>query len=91
MRCQGFEQPMEEMKQLVLELQKENGTNSENAEVVVEGSMREDVEQQGPAGGAPGPVGGGHGGADLPRLDHAWLQHDLLARDGEGGNAKAQR
>jgi hypothetical protein len=108
-RCQGFEQLMEEMKQLVLQLQKDKGTNNEvltdsrksfssssssvhrlfsfhfgltEISSSVHGAERgghrgeehaEAVEQQGPhgrTGDAPGPVGCGHGGADLPRLDH---------------------
>ncbi|KAI4993279.1 hypothetical protein ZWY2020_007592 [Hordeum vulgare] len=88
MRCQGFEQPMEEMKQLVLELQKENGTNSENAEVVVEGSMRKMSSSKDLL-----EVLRDRWAADMEELIYlgwitAWLQHDLLARDGEGGNAK---
>jgi hypothetical protein len=106
-RCQGFEQLMEEMKQLVLQLQKDKGSNNE---VRIDSSSKsfssssayrlfpsiflieitsfvhaaergghrgeehaEAIEQQGPhgrAGDAPGPVGCGHGGVDLPRLDH---------------------
>ncbi|XBH86403.1 hypothetical protein VPH35_074065 [Triticum aestivum] len=88
MRCQGFEQLMEEMKQLVLQTQKEKGTNSENVEVVVESSMRKlssskDVLE----------VLRDRWAADMEELIYlgwitAWLQHDLLASDSEGGTAK---
>ncbi|XBI70221.1 hypothetical protein VPH35_064763 [Triticum aestivum] len=84
-RCQGFEQLMEEMKQLVLQIQKEKGTSSENAEDVVERSMR--------SGKGLLEVLRGRWAADMEELIYlgwitAWLQHDLLASDGESGTAK---
>ncbi|EMS55212.1 hypothetical protein TRIUR3_30888 [Triticum urartu] len=83
-RCQGFEQLMEEMKQLVLQIQKEKGTSSENAEDVVERSMQ--------SGKGLLEVLRGRWAADMEELIYlgwitAWLQHDLLASDGEGGTA----
>ncbi|XP_015644659.1 protein CHUP1, chloroplastic [Oryza sativa Japonica Group] len=85
-RCQGFEQFMEEMKQLTLQLQKEKGTNNENVEVIVERSMRK-------LGSSGRDVLDGlealrdRWAADMEEMIYlgwitAWLQHDLLVLDG---------
>ncbi|KAB8104600.1 hypothetical protein EE612_037578 [Oryza sativa] len=85
-RCQGFEQFMEEMKQLTLQLQKEKGTDNENVEVIVERSMRK-------LGSSGRDVLDGlealrdRWAADMEEMIYlgwitAWLQHDLLVLDG---------
>ncbi|KAM0912483.1 hypothetical protein ACQ4PT_012764 [Festuca glaucescens] len=88
-RCQGFEQLMEEMKQLVLQLQKDKGTNNENVEVIVERSMRKLSSSKDLMDGLE--MLGDRWAADMEELIYlgwitAWLQHDLLlSDDGEGG------
>lgn len=88
LRCQGFEQLMEEMKQLVLQLQKEKGTNNENVEVMVERSMQKLSSSKDLMGGLEELRD--RWAADMEELIYlgwitAWLQHDLLVGDdGEG-------
>lgn len=87
MRCQGFEQLMTEMKQLVLQLQKGKGTDIES----VERSMRKLSSSKDLLDGME--VLRDRWAADMEELIYlgwitAWLQHDLLVSDGEGGAAK---
>lgn len=89
-RCQGFEQLMEEMKQLVLQLQKDKGSNNENVEVIVERSMRKLSSSKDHMDGLE--MLRDRWAADMEELIYlgwitAWLQHDLLlSDDGEGGS-----
>lgn len=90
-RCQGFEQLMEEMKQLVLQLQKDKGTNSENVEVIVERSMRKLSSSKDIMDGLE--VLRDRWAADMEELIYlgwitAWLQHDLLVSDDAEGGGK---
>ncbi|KAF0908871.1 hypothetical protein E2562_028751 [Oryza meyeriana var. granulata] len=87
-RCQGFEQYMEEMKQLTLQLQKEKGTNNENVEVIVERSMRKLSSGRDVLDGLEALRD--RWAADMEEMIYlgwitAWLQHDLLLLDGEVG------
>ncbi|KAE8800393.1 protein CHUP1, chloroplastic-like [Hordeum vulgare] len=90
-RCQGFEQLMAEMKELVSQLQKGKGTDSESVEVAVERSMRKLSSSKDLLDGME--VLRDRWAADMEELIYlgwitAWLQHDLLVGDGEGGTAK---
>ncbi|KAM0894119.1 hypothetical protein ACQ4PT_024673 [Festuca glaucescens] len=90
-RCQGFEQLMEEMKQLVLQLQKDKGTNNENVEVIVERSMRKLSSSKDLMDGLE--MLRDRWAADMEELIYlgwitAWLQHDLLVSDDEEGSGK---
>ncbi|KAF6993812.1 hypothetical protein CFC21_010649 [Triticum aestivum] len=90
-RCRGFEQLMAEMKELVLQLQKGKGTDSESVEVAVERSMRKLSSSKDLLDGME--VLRDRWAADMEELIYlgwitAWLQHDLLVSDGEGGAAK---
>ncbi|KAG8080972.1 hypothetical protein GUJ93_ZPchr0007g4174 [Zizania palustris] len=89
-RCEGFEQYMEEMKQLTLQLQKEKGTNNENVEVIVERSMRKLSSSRDLLGGLEALRH--RWAADMEEMIYlgwitAWLQHDLLVLDSESGAA----
>ncbi|KAF6982815.1 hypothetical protein CFC21_092795 [Triticum aestivum] len=90
-RCRGFEQLMAEMKELVSQLQKGKGTDSESVEVAVERSMRKLSSSKDLLDGMG--VLRDRWAADMEELIYlgwitAWLQHDLLVSDGEGGAAK---
>ncbi|XP_037436238.1 protein CHUP1, chloroplastic-like [Triticum dicoccoides] len=90
-RCRGFEQLVAEMKELVLQLQKGKGTDSESVEVAVERSMRKLSSSKDLLDGME--VLRDRWAADMEELIYlgwitAWLQHDLLVSDGEGAAAK---
>ncbi|XP_006657521.1 protein CHUP1, chloroplastic-like [Oryza brachyantha] len=87
-RCQDFEQYMEEMKQLTLQLQKEKGSDNQNVEVIVERSMRKLSSNKDVLDGLEALRD--RWAADMEEMIYlgwitAWLQHDLLVLDGEVG------
>ncbi|KAL6647310.1 hypothetical protein ACP70R_014747 [Stipagrostis hirtigluma subsp. patula] len=86
-RCEEFEQCMEEMKRLTLQLQEQRGANNENVEVVVERSLRKLSSGRDLVDGLEALRDRWAAGVEemiyLAWIT-AWLQHDLLLCDAGG-------
>uniref|UniRef100_A0A0A9AIP9 Uncharacterized protein n=1 Tax=Arundo donax TaxID=35708 RepID=A0A0A9AIP9_ARUDO len=83
-RCEEFEQCMEEMKMLTLQLQEQKGTNNENVEVAVERSLRKLSSGRDLVDGLEALRD--RWAAGMEEMIYlgwitAWLQHDLLLCD----------
>ncbi|XP_062189166.1 protein CHUP1, chloroplastic-like [Phragmites australis] len=90
-RCEEFEQRMEEMKQLTLQLHEQKGANNENVEVVVERSLRKLSSGRDLVDGLEALRD--RWAAGMEEMIYlgwitAWLQHDLLLCD-EGDDVGA--
>ncbi|KAL6880686.1 hypothetical protein ACP4OV_012251 [Aristida adscensionis] len=84
-RCGEFEQCMEEMKRLTLQLQEQKGANNENVEVAVERSLRKLSSGRDLVDGLEALRD--RWAAGMEEMIYlgwitAWLQHDLLLCDG---------
>ncbi|GJN10028.1 hypothetical protein PR202_ga28087 [Eleusine coracana subsp. coracana] len=87
-RCGEFEQCMEEMKQLTLQLQEQKGASNENVEVAVERSLRKLSSGRDLVDGLEALRD--RWAADMEEMIYlgwitAWLQHELLLCDGDDG------
>ncbi|PUZ68772.1 hypothetical protein GQ55_2G055800 [Panicum hallii var. hallii] len=89
-RCEEFEQCMEEMKQLTLQLQEQKeAVNNENVEVVVERSLRNLSSGRDLVDGLEALRD--RWAAGMEEMIYlgwitAWLQHDLMLIDDDGGS-----
>ncbi|XP_066396889.1 protein CHUP1, chloroplastic-like [Miscanthus floridulus] len=89
-RCEEFEQAMEEMKQLTVQLMEQKGANNENVEVAVERSLRKLSSGRDLVDGLEALRD--RWAAGMEEMIYlgwitAWLQHDLMLIDDDYGGS----